>query len=93
LQGKPSDALYAAKHLFAGLQTRSDAEVAGSNPARPTFAQLRGRVIAYTRLGYVAISAVPRVVSRDRRGRSCAGGGFQGARCPRLAKELGLAAP
>lgn len=35
-----------------------DAEVAGSNPAHPTFAQFRGPVIVYTRLGYVVISAV-----------------------------------
>jgi hypothetical protein len=70
-----------------------DAEVAGSNPAHPTFAQLRGPVIGYTPRGYVAISAVPRVVSKDRRGQSCAGGGFQGACCPRVAKEIGLAAP
>jgi hypothetical protein len=35
-----------------------DAEVAGSNPAHPTFALFRGPVIVYTGLGYGLISAV-----------------------------------
>jgi hypothetical protein len=42
---------------WEGCRPVRDAEVAGSNPAHPTFVQLRGHVIAYTRLGYVAISA------------------------------------
>jgi hypothetical protein len=76
-----------------GRRPVRDAEVAGSNPAHPTSSLFRGLVIGYTPHRYVAISAVRRMVSQDRRGQSCAGGAFQGARCPRVAKELGLGAP
>jgi hypothetical protein len=51
------------------LQTVRDAEVAGSNPAHPTFSQLRGPVIAYTRVGYVVVSGVL-LVSPDKSGES-----------------------
>jgi hypothetical protein len=41
-----------------GCRPVRDAEVAGSNPAHPTFAQFRGPVLVDTGPGYVAISAV-----------------------------------
>jgi hypothetical protein len=55
----------------ARSQAVRDAEVAGSNPAHPTFAQLKGPVILSTRPGYVAISALPLVGSQDMGGERC----------------------
>jgi hypothetical protein len=70
-----------------GCRSVRDAEVAGSNPAHPTFSLLSGHIMEHTRLGYAVFSAVAFAGVRTPAAKAWAGVGPRST-LPACAQEL-----